>query len=121
MITAFGETGCSASASTLLVRSIANEVHAPNVFSPNDDGINDQFTLYSTDDQRTTITVLAIFDRWGNKVFEARNIQPGELQQGWDGTFKGQTLDPGVFVYSALVKSPNGEEVPVTGDVTLVW
>ncbi|RMG93855.1 MAG: hypothetical protein D6706_14815 [Chloroflexi bacterium] len=66
-------------------------LYVPNSFSPNGDGNNDEFRVYGRGFKRYR---LMIFDRWGEKVFES--YDPDE---GWDGTFKGEPLNPGVYVY----------------------
>lgn len=43
----------------------------PNVFTPNQDGVNDAFEIGSLPNQST----LFIYDRWGRKVFESRNYE----------------------------------------------
>ncbi len=73
-------------------------ITTPNAFTPNNDGNNDVFKAIITcpvDDFR-----MAIFNRWGNKVFETGD--PGE---GWDGSYKGQICDNGVFVYVISYRS----------------
>ncbi len=95
-------------------------VYVPNVFSPNDDGFNDFFTLFADDSQVVRIRRLAIFDRWGNQVFERQNFQPGIATQGWDGRFRGELMDPAVFVYYAEVELIDGRIELFSGDVTLV-
>lgn len=64
----------------------------PNVFTPNNDGNNDTFHAY-TNCEVTGFSMM-IFDRWGGKLFETRDIN-----QGWDGMKDGQLLNNGVYVY----------------------
>ncbi len=45
----------------------------------------------------------AVFDRWGQKVFEAGNIPPNDPRHGWDGTYKGVEAAPGAYVYRVSV------------------
>ncbi len=65
--------------------------------------------------------MLHILDRWGNLVFSKQNFPPDEPEAGWDGFFKGQTLNTGVFIYVAEVELTNGNTVTVQGDVALVY
>ncbi|HBX50212.1 MAG TPA: hypothetical protein DEH02_03980, partial [Bacteroidales bacterium] len=76
-------------------------IFVPNSFTPNGDGNNDLLYLYTNmaDD-----VYLAIYDRWGNKVFETTSIA-----QGWDGTYNGKPCDPAVFVYHLKVRCLNEE------------
>ncbi|MEL7220632.1 MAG: gliding motility-associated C-terminal domain-containing protein [Bacteroidota bacterium] len=67
-------------------------IYMPNIFSPNDDGINDRFFPQShcgIEDFE-----LQIFDRWGQLVYISAD--PGK---GWDGKVKGQNGDHGVYVW----------------------
>lgn len=67
------------------------DIFIPNAFTPNDDGNND--VCYVRGNALTEI-YFTIYDRWGEMVFETT-----DLNEGWDGTFKGMDVDPGVFVY----------------------
>ena len=64
------------------------KIYIPNSFSPNDDGINDNFTIFSNKDLE--INYLRIFDRWGNLVFEQKESLTNYDFQGWNGSFLGQ-------------------------------
>ena len=61
-----------------------------------------------------------IFDRWGEQLFEVRNFQPNDPAFGWDGTFKGEDMDPSVFVYMIEIAFVDGRKITYKGDVTLV-
>jgi gliding motility-associated-like protein len=110
--------GCTSRTSTLIRVSTALNVFVPEAFSPNGDGINDYFTIYSN--QIQMVQRLQIFDRWGNRLFVLEDFEPGIENLGWDGTSNDKALNPGVYVFSAEVRYLNGEERVVKGDVTLV-
>ena len=104
----------------LVIHVIKNRpIYPPNAFSPNDDGINDFYTIFSGPAVRT-IQLLQIFDRWGELVFEAKNIPTNDPPKGWDGTFRGQLMKPAVFTFFAKVLFIDGEVEIVKGDITLV-
>jgi gliding motility-associated-like protein len=67
-------------------------LYAPNAFSPNDDGWNDEWQLFLPCDYFEFR--LEVFDRWGNLVFAAD--QP---DAPWDGRLQGRPLLPGVYVW----------------------
>jgi gliding motility-associated-like protein len=96
------------------------DYYIPNVFSPNSDGTNDQFTLYAPE-LPVTISDMLVFDRWGEQVFRAQNIQSNDPMQGWDGHFNGAMLQPGVYTYLFVIDD-NGENERSTlsGDVTII-
>ncbi len=94
-------------------------VYAPNVFSPDGDGVNDFFTIFS-DEGVKEILSLSIFNRWGGQIFQAYNIKTNEEPSGWDGTFKGQLMNIDVFVWTARLEFIDGQIINLSGDVTLV-
>ncbi|HEY3386509.1 MAG TPA: gliding motility-associated C-terminal domain-containing protein, partial [Saprospiraceae bacterium] len=94
------------------------DVFIPNVFSPNDDQVNDEFILSFDGDQQVTAIEGSIFDRWGNLVFNSTK-DPFE----WDGKFNEEKVMPGVYVYliklTYILEGEEREEV-FAGDVTVV-
>ena len=66
------------------------------------------------------IASFIVFDRWGNVVFSAEHFQVNDGTRAWDGSFKGEKLNPGVFAYQMIVKFRDGRSDVVYGDVTLV-
>ena len=113
--------GCSADAEILVRVNRLRSVYVPNAFSPgNQDGFNDELTVYGPVDEVRRINRFAIFDRWGEQVFEARDFAPNDPTAGWNGLHQGQMMDPGVFVYLAEVEFVDGEVVIYEGDVTLI-
>jgi gliding motility-associated-like protein len=94
-------------------------IYVPNVFTPNDDGENDFFTIYS-DASVKEIRYLSVYDRWGEHLFIASGIPTNNDPLGWDGIFQGHPLNPGVFVWVAEVEFIDGEVILLKGDVTLL-
>lgn len=95
-----------------------NAFYIPNVFSPNDDGSNDFFTIYFEDEIQVKSVSASIFDRWGNLVYEST----GDHVE-WKGDFHGEMLNPDVFAYRLLLTYDDGvreRSVIVHGDVTLL-
>lgn len=111
--------GCSASVSVTIQVLQQKEIYAPNVFSPNDDGINDHFTIFGGNEV-VQIHQLSIFDRWGGVVFEGSNLSPNSPSQGWDGHRKGKAVHAGVYAWFAKVEFADGAVVVFKGDVTLM-
>ncbi|HUR30109.1 MAG TPA: gliding motility-associated C-terminal domain-containing protein, partial [Saprospiraceae bacterium] len=117
--TAADTNGCVGVAYLLLDVNKEFEVFIPNVFTPNNDGNNDLFTVYGNEEIEEVV-ILQIFDRWGNMVFQNGLFPPNEENYGWDGIFSDQLMNPAVFAYRAVVRYSNGEEHSFKGDVTLV-
>ncbi len=94
-------------------------VYIPNVFSPNGDGQNDVLTIFA-DASVEEVLLFRIFDRWGEFIYEDTNFQPNDLSHGWDGTFKGEILQPAVFTYYTQVAFIDGSVLLYKGDVAIV-
>ncbi len=95
------------------------EVYLPNVFTPNGDGINDKFIVYSSP-EIITIDRMLIYDRWGEMLFEIKNFPPNDAQFGWNGNLNSQHLNPAVFVYAVEWTDLEGTKHIEHGDVTLI-
>ena len=104
--------GCIAKSSVTVFTDASPEIFTPNMFSPNDDGLNDKFFVYGLGIRDFD---LKIFNRWGEKVYEST-----EQTQGWDGFFRNEEQEPGAYVYYVQVVYLNNKEFSKTGSVTLV-
>lgn len=98
-------------------------IYVPNIFTPNDDGRNDEFkvTGYGIE----VINYLRIFDRWGQLMFEAQNIEVnnGRMDSGtgWLGTNQGGAkCNSGVFIYTYELICASNDVVRGSGNVTLI-
>jgi gliding motility-associated-like protein len=118
-VTIIDTSGCSAEDVITVFVKKDRAIYVPNAFSPNGDGPNDVFMIYSGQDV-VRIKEFLIFDRWGESVHEYYDFVPNNPAYGWDGTHKGQAMDPAVFVWFAVVEFIDGQEVLFEGDVTLV-
>ncbi len=94
------------------------QTYTPNAFSPDNDGINDTFRPFLPAGIQINSYRFAVFDRWGNQVFETSNPD-----DSWDGTARGQQLPQGVFVYFLeldFVDDDGADEIIESGDVMLI-
>jgi gliding motility-associated-like protein len=118
-LTVTDENGCLA-IDSVTVRVIKNRpVFIPNAISPNEDGRNDGFTVYAGPGVRE-IQELKVFNRWGGMVFDERNFLPNIPALGWDGRFKGEPAQIGVYAYFATVEFIDGVVVLFKGDIQIV-
>ncbi|MEO1435636.1 MAG: PKD domain-containing protein, partial [Bacteroidota bacterium] len=118
-ITEIDELGCIGTDTAVVdVRSV-RPVYIPNAFSPNGDGVNDLFMIFSSGAVRQ-VNNFQVYDRWGELVYSAQNFFPNDPTFGWDGRLKGQLLTPGVFVFFAEVEFIDDEVFFYKGDVTLL-
>ncbi len=94
-------------------------VYAPNVFSPNDDGINDYFNV-DGNAALESLEKIEIFDRWGGKTYSSENVPRSDFNKLWNGKFNGQDVNPGVFVYRISARFIDGTIQEIGGDLTLL-
>ncbi len=81
----------------------AFSIVVPNAFSPNEDGVNDEFKVSATGEPDDFY--FAVFNRWGEKVFEAKDVDTS-----WDGVYQFDIQPVGVYVfYVEAFKMVNGE------------
>lgn len=103
------------------VRVKINKGHvAPNIIYPESPAGNSRFTVFGLFESVRMIQSLDIYDRWGNQVFTARDIVPGQPDLGWNGRQNGQDVSPGVFVWVAEILYVDGTTEIVSGDVTVI-
>ena len=88
------------------------DVFIPNAFTPNGDNYNDTFIPMGYGLESIE---LLIFDRWGHQIFKSTVDNPG-----WNGKFKGDLCEQGVYVYQAEIVAMSGKRVKKTGHVTLL-
>jgi gliding motility-associated-like protein len=103
---------CQTDTMNVIVIEDCGEMYVPNAFSPNNDGNNDVLYVRGICLQSMTFMV---FNRWGEKVFES-----DKQDEGWDGTYKGELQNTGVFVYRVEGKTWDGKAYSMKGNVTLI-
>lgn len=113
------ERGCVTRDSVTVRVKIERPVFAPNTFTPNQDGKNDRFTIF-TNKAAKRINVLQVYDRWGEKVYEAKDIAPNDLTKGWDGTFRSQNAMSGVYTWVANVQFIDNKAITFKGSISLL-
>lgn len=119
LFTVISNDGCSTSDSVNITVNKIRRVYIPNAFSPNADGINDFFTIYSGNEV-AEISSFRLFNRWGAVLLERTNFPPNDPNFGWDGTFKGQELEPGIFVWTARIAFIDGVVIDYSGDIAII-
>jgi gliding motility-associated-like protein len=89
------------------------QVVIPNAFTPNGDGLNDTFIPKIKNINSFT---LEIFNTWGEKMFFTNSPE----SKGWDGTYRGQFLPAGNYLYRITYTDRNSDQTEKTGGVTLI-
>ncbi|MEO0724031.1 MAG: PKD domain-containing protein [Bacteroidota bacterium] len=119
-IEAFWDNGCTAERS--IVVDILNcvppedcELMIPNAFSPNRDGVNDDFRAFFGDACTPESFTLEVYNRWGGQVY-----QSNDPNEGWNGRFRGREHPSGVLIYWCQATFPGGATIEKKGDITLI-
>jgi len=85
----------------------------PNVFSPNGDGVNDDFFVSGKDIASVS---MEIYDRWGELLY----ISDVSISPVWNGKFKNKVVPPGVYAYKINVTLLDGRVFHPYGTITLI-
>lgn len=115
-VMAINEFGCAAFDTVYLTTvDCGGSVFVPNTFTPNNDDLNDR--LYVRGAGLKALEYFRVFDRWGQMVFETKNIS-----EGWDGSLNGtdRVCELGVYVYMMKGICSSNETMEKSGNVTLV-
>lgn len=119
-LTVIDINGCTGTGSVLVDLDRNRNVFIPNVFSPNGDGINDDFKVY-TGPGVSAINFVRIYDRWGELIHEVLDPIPSpDGTAGWDGYFRGDEMNPAVFLYLIEVEFLDGQVLVYRGDIALI-
>ncbi|MEM9990548.1 MAG: T9SS type B sorting domain-containing protein [Bacteroidota bacterium] len=114
------ENGCEATAriQVRLARS-EQELLVPTGFSPNGDQQNDVLLLHSK--EAATVRIFRVYDRWGELLHELADFPVNDPSFHWDGTFRGQPMPAGSYLWTAEVEYTDDNTVRVfRGNTTLL-
>ncbi len=107
-------TGCTSTATALIVVDLPSKLIVPNIFTPNGDGINDVFFVQSTNLAEITCV---IFDRWGVKMYDVSSTT-GNIS--WDGkTLFGKDTPSGTYFYILKATGKDGNTFEEKGSLSL--
>jgi len=99
--------------SNQICSEIEEIVTVPNIFTPDGDQKNDFFLpvlTFTPAEYR-----LIISNRQGRVLFETR-----DFLEEWDGSYTGQKVPEGVYLWFLRIKSPTGKTISRTGTITVV-
>ncbi len=111
-IRAINDYNCIATDEVCVEVTTNYNIYIPNIFTPNEDGMNDVFLVYGTGLTKFEMT---IFDRWGEKLFVSK-----DQLVGWDGSYKGKISKNDVYPYLVQYTSLDGQKHTKSGHVTLL-
>jgi gliding motility-associated-like protein len=106
--------GCTASGTV----KVSNDcyMNIPNIFTPNNDGVNDYFYPHQYLTSGLTSFRISIFNRWGEMVFQSNSLDG----RGWDGKLNDVPQPEGVYVYLVEGTFKDGQKERHQGNVTLL-
>ncbi len=107
-LTVTNANGCQAS-TQIHVTEQCPDVEIPNAFTPNGDGINDNWKI---DGLNNTATI-NVFNRYGVQIYQSKGYATP-----WNGTYNGTRLPGGVYYY--VIKNNNGKQT-FSGSVTIIY
>ncbi len=121
-LTVIDEDGCIGIDEIIVEVDKNRNVFIPNIFTPDNDGINDFFNAFIGPGV-TAINFMRVYDRWGELVYERTGpyLPDNNVDnEGWDGSLKGKRMNSAVFVYLIEVEFIDGITLLYRGDVTLL-
>ncbi len=118
----FSEPGCISFDTIRVVVIDPNElgcekVFMPSAFTPNDDNTNDVYGMSNPEIFTfggADLISFDIYDRWGNLVY-----QTDRPKETWNGFYRDQPVNPGVFLYKIRFTC-EGEELVQAGSLTVI-
>ncbi len=94
-------------------------VYIPNAFSPNDDGRNDYFTVYTAPCIKQVL-VLSVYNRWGVLMFTRTNFEPNNDKMGWDGLVNGKPVPNDVYAFYIELEQKDSSTQRYRGDISVM-
>jgi gliding motility-associated-like protein len=111
IVTGITEWGCRTRDSISINLADDAVLTVPNAFAPG--STNTKFKIIKRG--LATLNYFRIYDRWGVMVYESKDIE-----DGWDGTFKGVPQPLGVYIYDLSATTRNGTIFKKAGNLTLL-
>jgi large repetitive protein len=118
-VTATDQKGCTASDRVQVTVNATRRVFVATAFTPDANGVNDMMFVQGGVGT-VKVRSFQIFNRWGEQVFASANTDPNVPAYGWDGRYKGELVDPAVYVWTAEVEFADGQVLIYKGDFSVL-
>ena len=118
-LTVFNEEGCEVTDNIRIIVDKGYSIYVPTAFSPNNSGTNDILFIQSSSGVEL-INSFQIYSRWGEPVYQFYNFEPNDPSFGWNGRYRSDVMNTGVFIWVSEVLFTDGHIETFTGDVTLM-
>ena len=112
-VTGTNDNGCKATDTISVIYEGKEKVYVPNVFTPNNDQINDMIGI--VDECNIFLLSFDIYNRWGQNVYSGYDIS-----DKWDGNYNGKPCELGTYFYLIKARNLEGQPVEFKGDITLM-
>lgn len=110
-----GNVACTDTIEIFVGVEPCNHFYFPKAFTPNNDGLNDEFGVIGIFDYILKYDFY-VYDRWGKMVFHSTNIN-----DKWKGRSEnGEDLMGGVYTYYAVIQETYGESFNLYGTFTMI-
>lgn len=96
----------------IFIEFFPDQLFFPTAFTPNGDGLNDEFKPEGLYDGPME---LLVYDRWGHLVFTSN-----QMSMAWDGTINGQPANDGLYTWVCLTQSCSNDKVISKGQIRLL-
>lgn len=104
--------GCTDSVKILINVLPCGSFFVPDIFSPNNDQLNDEWQVLGT---CISSVKASVFNRWGELIFYS-----SDPSESWDGTYKGLPVDAGSYAYMVEVVFNDGSRKEDSGNVKVI-
>lgn len=111
---AYTDAGCADLARRNVTINPIFTFYVPDSFTPNGDGLNDEFRPYG-EGVRWETYEMKIFNRWGQMIFFSKNVE-----RGWNGKMGGADVEVGIYVYHISIFDRNDRQLTYNGRVNLI-
>ncbi len=113
-LTTTSSNGCKSEDEMIIIVACPSDLlFVPNAFTPNGDNKNEIFRVRAIGIKE--LKYFNVFNRWGQLVW-----QTSDITQGWDGTFLGSKVPPGVYVYYLQAVCSGGQNISKQGNITVL-
>jgi len=117
VVTVATDKNCTATDSLNIIISCGKTYYIPTGFTPNGDGLNDYFYVLGGGGN---VKLIQVYNRWGDLVFERKNVAVNDRNNGWDGRIKGNPAPAATYIYTAVVECIDGTVYEYKGSVMLM-
>jgi gliding motility-associated-like protein len=118
-VTVTDVNGCISSDEVAVRIQKERQVYVATGFTPNGDGINDILFIQGGEYSDKVVS-FKVYDRWGETVFASGDSPLNDTSFGWNGMFKGDLMNSGVYGWVADIEFSDGERIQFKGNTTLI-